>query len=76
MRSGIAPSRHLSELGITTIGDLPVGDRLRAIVSHLFEKALDLYQGISDLATADMHASARMTLIAFPRYGLAQLDVR
>jgi choline dehydrogenase len=29
MRSGIGPARHLSELGITTLADLPVGDRLQ-----------------------------------------------
>jgi choline dehydrogenase len=28
MRSGIGPAAHLSELGIATIADLPVGDRL------------------------------------------------
>jgi choline dehydrogenase len=29
MRSGIGPADHLSELGITAIADLPVGDRLQ-----------------------------------------------
>jgi choline dehydrogenase len=29
MRSGIGPAKHLSDLGITTISDLPVGDRLQ-----------------------------------------------
>jgi choline dehydrogenase-like flavoprotein len=29
MRSGIGPAAHLSELGIATVADLPVGDRLQ-----------------------------------------------
>jgi len=29
MRSGIGPARHLSELGIVTLADLPVGERLQ-----------------------------------------------
>lgn len=29
LRSGIGPDQHLSELGIATIANLPVGDRLR-----------------------------------------------
>jgi choline dehydrogenase len=29
MRSGIGPSEHLSKLGITSIANLPMGDRLQ-----------------------------------------------
>jgi choline dehydrogenase-like flavoprotein len=89
MLSGIGPERHLRELGIPTVADLPVGDHLQEhLVVALFWKRrqrssfhglMRLDRAVTSMAAAQLFGRGPATVIPFGLHAFVktneQLDV-